>query len=327
MTRHPLLPIKGHFVAAGICLALGVAQAVTLPFTSTYADARYQGDDGGSTSNTLNFPVANPPGSINSHVLVPVGGFTGYGYAGRDVAFDDAEGFARSTMPGTTGAYARAGGYSPGHGAGTTGVVAHARTSQYLNWHATGAGSTAVVDLLMFLDGFLYVSTNSGTSSQLNATVKLSVDLDTAANGLQQLLYLEGDLNHVGGLSTGFSSVGSFSATNWNSSWSDTTSNLTSGNGHDRMFDVNYSEVFTDMVTIPLNETFGTLFTLEVIAENNEGPFEIFATSDFNNTGQLNMRSNNPNVDLQMVNLAVPEPGSVIAIGLGLAVLAMRRRR
>lgn len=312
-----------------VLATLGAAGAtyaqISNPFVSATASARYQGDDGGTDSHTVNFPVNNPPGSTSAHVLVPVGGATGYGRADRNTAYDDAEAFAQSTMPGVFGAYARSGGYSPGHMHTQDGVVSSATTVQYANWFATGPGNSADVDLAVLFDGWFYTSANAGLSADVFARVSLEMTLET--NSGSTVLFSASATNNLqNGFSQTFMTADGSSDANWLASWTDTSSTLDSKNGKDFMWDLNYVEVFNNLVHIPINEVFATRVTMTVEAINNEGPFELFATTDFSHTGGVNLQTNNSDIHLEMVNL-VPEPGTLVALMAACSAAAFRRRR
>ena len=69
--------------------------------------------------------------------------------------------------------------------------------------------------------------------------------------------------------------------------------------------------------------------TIEVVQLTDGSSLQTYNLSTMNNLISLNI-NDSPNNDVQLDNInvsTVPEPGTFIAIGVGLAALALRRRR
>lgn len=306
-----------------------VGSPINPPSIYTWANANYQALSGGTNSNTFTFPAANLPVTSSSRSYVPVSGFAGYGRTGHatlpdiECAWDDSDAFATATVPGMDGAYARAGGYSPQ--GGPVDCTATAKLVLTSNWLATAAAPATAVDLLFFLDGFLYTSKNSGLPTMLDASVETKVEVFSSLGNVT-IFEATGSLNFASGFSSTFLTSNGWSNSLWNSSWANNSATLTSTNGVDRLYEVNYLENINDIVVVPTGEVFEVRYTLVTKALNLEGPFELFATSDFSHTSDVTLTSNTPGVDLREVNLVVPEPASMVALALGLAAVLRRRR-
>lgn len=310
--------------------ALSASAQVSLPYIKTHTEARYQADSAANGNNNIFFPVAALPAVAESRSFVNVGGFTGFGREGvagmpdLEVAFDDADAYARGQLPGNDGVYARAGGWSPGHAPAIDNVNALASVELYRNYKVNGSG-VIPIDLVTFFEGFLYTGTNSGFSSNVEAKVTINVSMDgTLYSG--NLFSASATLNHLNGFTTSGSVAGGNSLAGFNSAWADTTATLTSGDGHDRLWELNYLEAFNNIATANAGETIGLKYSIEVQANNDEGPFEIFSTADFSHSFKFNLNTSASGASLSEVNLVVPEPGSLLGLGLGFLAISRRKK-
>lgn len=306
------------------------ASAIQLPRIETFANAHYQGLAGGVSANAFQFPAANLPVTVTSRSYAPVSGFAGYGRTGHSTlpdiqcAWDDSDALATATVPGIDGAYARVGGYSfPGGPPDDLRADANVKITS--NWIAQGAAGTTPVDLFFFLDGFLYTSKNSGLPQLLEAGVSVSVDV-TSSLGTTRIFEANSVLNFAGGFSTTFATSNAASSANWTSSWANNSSTLTSTNGVDILYELNYVETIDDILIVPTNEVFQVDYILDVAAYNGEGPSELFATSDLSNTSDFALTSNTAGVTLTEVNL-VPEPATIAILGIGCLSASRRLKR
>lgn len=314
--------IKSALIAVPIMISPSAAVAVSMPLVEVRADAHYQATSGPDASLAILFPVATLPVNAEARSYVPKDGSTGFGDGTRVVAYDDADAYAYSNVPGTDGAYARAGGWSPSTSGG---VYAYAFTRRFTNWVATGPTATTFVDLFTFFDGFLYTSSNAGLWTDVQAKMMVSITIQSSL-GFKQLLKGTGTLNLQNGFTSTFAAANNWSSQAWQNSFSDTTSTMTSTNGHDRLWDQSYSENIDDIVEVPVGEVFGVDYSLTVIADNRVGPYEIFATSDYSHTGDFEMRTHRSGYSVKEVNLVVPEPSTALALTAALTLLVRRRR-
>ncbi len=317
--------MKIGLLGAAVCAATlsSLARAASLPFVDVDATASYQNLVGAPAHQGLSFPQASLPATVTARSYVPKSGSTGFGDGNRVVAYDDADAMATSTVPGLDGAYARAGGWSPG--GSPNDVVAESKVRVYSNWIASGPGPTAKVDLFTFFNGFLYTSSNASLSDLVYAKIAVDIAIDCSL-GHFSLLSGTGLLNLKNGMSTSFTAANGWSPTAWTNSWSDTTSTMTSRNGRDFLWDQNYAENIDDIFEVPTGEVFGIDYTMHLWAVNAQGPFEIFATADYSHTSDIAMRSHQAGYSVKEVNLAVPEPGSIFALSIGALALLRRRR-
>ncbi|MBL8087237.1 MAG: hypothetical protein JNM85_04100 [Chthonomonas sp.] len=310
----------------GLFATSAVATATALPFAIAEAKAAYQGTSSTPSAAGLFFPQAVIPASVSNRAYVPKSGSTGFGDGTRVVAYDDADAMAMTTIPGVDGAYARAGGWSPGGGP-PNGVFAEASIRIHSNWVATGPTATTLIDLFSFFDGYLYASSNSATSDKVWASVKVEMTLESSM-GVTSLFLADGNLNLKNGLTTSLTTNNGWSAAGWNSSWTNSTGTMTSTNGHDFLWDQHYVENIQDIVEVPTGEVIGLDYKMTVTAQNDQGPFEIFSTSDYSHTADLDLRTHRAGYSIREVNLAVPEPDTNLTLGLGcLAITTYRRRR
>lgn len=318
--KHSFLT-KTLFVLAAMAAGTASYGQAHLPFITTFTHAEYGDDFAPDDTDTINFPVVTPPGFTESQSTVAIGGNTGFGRHGHptlpdlDVAWDDSDAYAYGSMPGLERLYAHSGGWSPG---GTSNLVrSFAQVDKHSNWLASGPGATASIDLFYFLDGFLYTSSNSGGSDLVRSGIEVEMTLQSSL-GTSQIFLATAELNHINGLGA---------TANWLTSFADTTGTMTSTNGHDHLWEMSFSDLMSNVATVPVGEVFDLHYRITSYAYNDHGPSEIFATSDFSHTGEMNLASGTSGVTLDQVNLStVPEPASLTAVVL-LAGAAIRRRK
>jgi hypothetical protein len=308
------------------------------PQVEATADANYEGV-GPGLDNDLAPGVANgPPISAEAASFQPgeLGGDIAPDFM-PGIAYDDANAQARAFLPGALGAVAYVPGFS--NPAGTSGVqdaseaIATARV--ITNWQVNGpGGGQTPIDVAAFYDGFLYVSTNSSipppSAGEVIADVEVALNVITTA-GTTNVFSAGGTLklNALGNpnnqnLATQFSTIAGDPATEWENSWA--ARNITL-NGFDFLYELDYFETFDDLFTVQNNTTWAFESIITVTAENQVGPFEIFATSDFFNTASAELSTDTPGAMLSGLN-PVPEPGSAGLLGALLAPgLALRGRR
>jgi hypothetical protein len=286
-------------IFAGAFLCATIARAVVPPPSAeATADAHYQDITAGPDSDSQVGASGGP--AILAEARSLTSGTIG-GSALPPYAWDDSDGRARASVPGTFGAYARAGGYSPSTGPGDeTFATATART--VTNWEVIGeTGGTTPIDLSVTLDGFLYVDEYASNPEPVIASMSLLINLITN-EGTVNVLDASGSVNvanpgfdgnfvpiNDGGSSTFF---GSFTPGLFGNSYL-----------------IDYFEAFADMFPVNNNEVFAIETILTTTADNQWGPFEVFATSDFYDTGQVILSVNDRGSRLVSHN-PIPEPNS-----------------
>ena len=146
------------------------------------------------------------------------------------------------------------------------------------------------------------------------------------SSGSQQVFAASGLLDFSGNnLHTTFSALNGAQATEFDDAW--IGGQMFGGNGFDLLYDLNYFEFFEDMFMVDANVPFAFESVIRTRAINNEGPFELFATSDFFNTASLDLSSNTAGVTVQQISTAVPEPSIFGLMLVGCGGLLVRRRR
>lgn len=331
MTRaHYFLTLVASLIVAATAPA-GKAQLIT-PTVSASASSYYQS----ATSNPNPVIITNIPGPPNGsfpnpaaqasvQALIANGGAVFFDPNGRPVAFNDAEGFARASLPGTMGALARSAGFG-GFPSPPNAVGATAEARQVTNWIAHSSASAPVaIDLASFYDGFLYISTNSATTPNLFAEVEMEMNVITP-NGSTTIFSASGLLDFSGNnLHTTFNALNGASSAEFEDAWSG--GQMMGGNGFDLLFDLDYFEFFEDMFMVDPNTPFAFESIIRTRAINNDGPFELFATADFFNTASLDLSTNDTGVTLQQISTAaVPEPSSALFAMLCTSACLLRRR-
>lgn len=289
------------------------------PSVESTAEADYQGLGPGLIVDASPGVAGGPPLFSNARSLQSVSGDV----SGDGIAFDDADARARANLPGTLGAYARAGGFSPSTGPGS-GTSATATARVVTNWRVNSADPTAPIDVAAFYDGFLYVSRNGGLGSSPNDVVaRVDVELSYITPTSSTVVFAAGgNLSlQTETLTTSFSALDGSADTEWVDSWENDPLFL---NGFDFKYDLDYFEFFEDLFDVATNEDFAFESKITVTADNDIGPFEIFATSDFFNTGDTDLTVNTPGATLLSLN-PVPEPSALTLLALG-GVAVMRRR-
>ncbi len=285
------------------------------------SEAYYQSDSGGIQSQHRDLWNSVPPGYVETRSYVPFDGDTGIGRADRTTCWDDADAWSSILHPGQERQYARAGGWS---GNGGPPEEVYARSTAIINstWIAYSASASPIpVDLFYFLDGWLFVASQSSDAFS-------SVDVSISTYLGSPLFEASGKLEGGGvGLSTSFSTANGWPSGAWDAAWTDTTSTLTSTatNQSDRMYDLNYFETVDDILYVSPNTPFFIEYRISVIA-TTPGPYEIFATSDFSDTAEFGFTSNTAGVTVVELFGTVPEPASLLGLGVG-ALIAMRTRR
>ena len=298
---------------AAVLLSGNAAMALPAVGVTGVVTAHYE-----TVNNSPPASTAGSPGSVN-----PVAA-AGPGAGNLGGITDEALAEARAVLPGTVGAYAQACCFSPSFpppAVGSVGAIATA--SQVTHWEVRSGPTgpaTADVDVLAFLDGFLQTADFAGVPAAglLHSSISMTMGYDIGA-GLVNVFSANATLDDVAGLSTNGTATwtASFSAVNI----PDTVKTST----------MNYSEFFGNAFTIPTNTIFAWVVELEADAYI-DGPFELVAVSDFLNTGDFDLTTDDPNVTIHNVTptSAIPLPGSGFAMAGGLAlagaVFARRRR-
>src|SRR3990172_1453276 len=248
-----------------------LAEPVPLPTVEATADAHYQGLTPGPDGELQSGVAGGPAIAAEARSLQSVGG-----EAAPPYAWDDSDGRARASLPGTFGAYARAGGYSPGVGTYGEGTFATATARTVTNWEVAGsAGGSTLIDMAISLDGFIYAAEYAGEPpAPVAAEVGLLINLITA-EGTTNLLEASGrvDLQAGGGLEGYFLAIDDGSSAPWFSSFVPGPAGVS--------YLVDYVESFSDLIAVNNNEVFAIETILTTTADNQWGPFEVFATSDF----------------------------------------------
>jgi hypothetical protein len=317
--------------AFSAALAAFAQGQVPLPSIKTHTEAHYQGDYAPNDDGLINFPVGALPAISESRSTVALHGYVGYGgrsgVAGMpDIqgAWDDADAYARGQIPGNDGVYARAGGYTPSHMKGPTTVNALASVELYRNYQVNGSG-VVPIDLITFFEGFLYVTGFSTATSDLDAKVTMVVSMDGSLFS-GDLFRASATLDGHSGFSTSGSVAGGNSLMQFNDAWQNTTSTLTSTNASsDKLWELNYLESFNGIATAQAGEIIGLRYSIEVQANNNIGPYEIFSTADFSHSFKFGLGTSDPNSSVREVNV-VPEPASLTLLGIGILVARRRKR-
>lgn len=330
MQRRKFVTVTALVLSAFIFSQALQAQLPT-PTVQASASANYQS----VSSNPNTVTITNIPGPPNGsfpnpaaqavlQAIVPNGGAVYFDPNGRAVAFNDAEGMARASLPGTMGARARAAGFASLGGPPNI-IDGFAEARQITNWIANSASPGQVmIDLAAFYDGYLYISTNSQTTPNLSAEVEMEMNVITAS-GSTQVFAASGVLDFSGGnLHTTFNALNGAAATEFNDAWDG--GQMFGGNGFDLLYDLDYFEFFEDMFMVDANVPFAFESVIRTRAINGVGPNELFATSDFFNTASLDLTSNTAGVTLQQISTAVPEPSTISLILVGCAGMLIRRR-
>jgi hypothetical protein len=300
-----------------------LAEEVPPPTVEATADAHYQSVTTGPDSESQIGVAGGPSISAEARSLQAVDGIA---FPPDIYAWDDSDGRARASLPGTLGAYARAGGFSPGFGTLGAGTFATATARKVTNWEVAGpAGGTTPIDVDVALDGLLYADEYAGIpSGPVAAEVSLQINLITAENTIN-LLQASGrvDLFNGAGFSGYFSSLDDGSSFPWFGSF-------VPAGPYGLLYQVDYSEAFEDLFVVNNNETFAFETILTTTADNQWGPFEVFATSDFFNTGDVQLSVDTPGAALVNHN-PIPEPSAATCTLIGTmlisAMVLSRRQR
>jgi hypothetical protein len=302
----PLLAALALTVSAACAQAALPAEGITLETYGRYRaadDGPYQTFIPGGGSTTLRSQAGPGPFPSTTQIAFVEGAI--------------AE--ARSSLPGTFGTYANAGGYSPSFAPpAPEGLEARAHSSQVSWWQVRSnnpAVTSVAVNVLAFYDGTLYTGDFAGVTQagRLYATVDTRLAAETAAGALYELA-LTARLDDVGGLSA---------SPAWAGSWA----SQTVGSGFsEKRFAVQYTDYFANAFVVPVNTTFAWIseLTSEAVAP---GPFELFAQSNFLSTGSFTLSISSPDAELTLLTLPapVPEPGQFALLAAGLGCLVARR--
>lgn len=230
-------------------------------------------------------------------------------------------GEARSTLPGTFGTYANAGGVSPPHAPGLAGLEGYARSLQVTHWMVTSSNPAvthASVSVGAYYHGTLYVGDYAGNNqaNRLYASTYASLSAATADETLFGLTF-DATLDEHTGLNA---------SANWASSFV-RDAGSSSGTTGDKLYEVNYASTFANAFVVPVNVTFAWIseLTSEAIAPS---PTELFAQSNFFGTGSFELLTETPGTTLQLLTTPVPEPrlATLMLVGL-LGVLVARSRK
>ncbi|HQY87708.1 MAG TPA: hypothetical protein PK402_03555, partial [Tepidisphaeraceae bacterium] len=219
--------------------------------------------------------------------------------------------------------YARVGGRTP-QGGPPNGLDATALVEATTRWMAVGpVGQMVSIDLNYFLDGWLFAGRAGDWTPQLYSQLNVVMRVDRGA-GFETMFFGRGALFHSTGLNSSLQTMNGWPDADWNGSWANTTSTLTSMVGNDVMYDVDYAEVIPSMFQMESNTPFALQYSVSVSAINNLGPQDAFATGDFSNTSGMSLSTTTPGFTIQETYL-VPEPSVMIVFGL--AALSLRRHR
>ena len=304
-------------IAAGTALAALASSPVwafvTPAGVSTWVSANYQDSTAGPEVSN-----AGAPGSVNPVVSA------GPGLSDMLGVTDEALAEARSNLPGTIGTYAQACCHSAAFPPPSVeNVSAFASATQITHWAANTANpsiTSADIDVFAFLDGFLQTIDLAGAGpGDVYSSVSFTMGFDIGA-GVQNVFTGTATLDDVIGLSASGPGTWATSFRAVNLLDSDKTSNL------------NYSEFFTALFTVPTNTIFAWVVELESEAYV-AGPNELGAVSDFLNTGDFAISSSRPGVILSDVTptnsvpIPLPASGLTMLAGLGLAGFVAYRRR
>lgn len=277
-------------------------------------EATYQNDAAGP-----NTAAAGDPGSVDLTATAGPGGFGigDQGVAGQTAltTFDEANGRARASLPGTVGSYSHAGGFNPGFMPGpTSDVTASAEARAVTHWQvvSTDPAITSVgVNVAAFYDGSLLTSDFANVpAGAMSASVLAGLNA-VDANG-NTFYSFEADATVQNG-------IGLTASANWVGDF------IVGSNGSNDQATVDYFEVFSDAFFVNVGDVFAwesILYTSAAVP----GPFELFAIADFFNTGEGTLSVDTPGVTLVQVS-AVPLPAALPLMMLALAGIARLGRR
>jgi hypothetical protein len=317
MTNRPKWPdrLLLSLIFWTLFLPLSWADSLPSPTVETSAHAHYQGLTPGPASELRTGITGGPAIEIESRSFQFVSGPVNPPYA-----WNDSDGRARASLPGTFGAYARAGGYSPNIGTKGAGTFATATARTISNWEVAGPSGETPIDVYALLDGILFVNGFGSIPTAVAAEVRLQMNLITATE-VVSVFDASGrvDLSANESFRTLYFSLNNASSAVWNSAF-----NLVSAN-RSLYSVVDYTESLNNLFIVNNNERFAFEVVLTTTADNQQGPIEIFATSDFYDTGEVMLSVDSPNITLISHNPA-PEPGSISLILVAAIVLEMMVR-
>jgi len=291
------------FAVLGL-VTVPAALAISIPGEGAHADAfaRYQDNSDGPD-------VVNNPANAEAQALVDP-----FGEA-MPPAYDRAEGHAWANLLGGVGSLSRAGGWTPAQNPLQEDIVANSTAKQVTNWIVTTADptiTTADIDMLMFIDGFLYTGDFAGAGpGNIFGDVSFQANVYTSVRGAVNTVF---EATARLDSSTGLSTTGP-----WGGAF---TPGLVDSPSSEKRYEVNYSEFFPAAFTVPTNDPFGWEIVLGTEGYA-VGPYEMFATVDFLNSGSFELSTSTPGVTFSRI----PEPSTLILLGAGLAGLAGLRRK
>jgi hypothetical protein len=211
--------------------------------------------------------------------------------------------------PGPVRSFAQGGGFG-----GVPDVGAIAMVEQVSNWQPAGASGAVDVDLTISLDGSLSVDFfGFFDAGAMQAKVGLLVEVITESGGATQVFNADATLqNGDRSFDVEFFAAGDWDASDWT---------VTSGGATKGAASLDFATVLDDVVLVAAGELFALRTTLTTEADL-DGAFEQFARSDFFSTGSVELGTDAPGVTFTFV----PEPGTAVLVGVGAALVGLRRR-
>lgn len=318
MNKHKLGKVI-YWLIPVISLYFSSALALPIQGVSVTTFAEYRGASSGPATQ-----IAGNPGTVNSTSQAGPGG-GGIGTIGVSPqtpvdTFDEAIARGRAALPGTLGSYSHAGGFSPGFGAGAGPVSATTSSQSLTHWVATSIDpsvTTVAIDVLAFFDGTMATGDFAGVGpGDLSARVDAQLSAFTDGGSLYDLA-----LNAALDGSTGLTA---------SAGWAGSVTSGINTFGNVRQATIDYTEFFEDAFVVNIGEVFAWDVMLDTSAFAT-GPFELWAISDFFNTGGFDLSVNTAGITLIQVSGGspppVPEPGMLLLLLIGLLALRWVSRR